>query len=235
MDTVQGKPVAIKMARPGNRMSGEVLQRFLQEPRILTRLDHPNILPVLGEGVVRGRPWFACAYAARGSLSQRLVRDGRPIPLEEMLRYAAEVLDALVHIHALGIVHRDVKPENILTDDDDVAMLCDFGIAQTPERRATLVGDQMGTPYFMSPEQAVDASSVTPRSDLFGLGMTMYVCLTGRSAMPLWVEHLRPTALRWLDPRVRGLVARATALREEDRFQDALEMGLAVAEVLDEL
>jgi serine/threonine protein kinase len=233
LDTQTGRSVAIKVLREQLLDDPECLARFQMEADLLQKLDHPNLLPVIEVGTTtEGLPWFATAFAARGSLADQMVRHG-VLQSEDLMRYTVEVLECLHYLHGLEIVHRDVKPENILVDDDDVAMLCDLGIARAPSRRATMVGDRMGTPSFMPPEQYDDPSSVTVTADLFGLGVTMFVGLTGQTGMVLLVEHLRPKALAALPQAVRSIVDRATRSRPEERYQSAWAMSLDVADALE--
>jgi eukaryotic-like serine/threonine-protein kinase len=233
-DTQAGGWVAIKVLRDFLLESDESVARFEMEADLLEQFEHPNILPLVARGKVQptGEPWFACAYAARLSLADRMLRHGR-LPAQELLGYIAEILDALHYLHAQDIVHRDVKPENVLVDEQNVAMLCDFGIAQSPFRRATMSGDRMGTPSFMPPEQFENPGSVTPQADLFGAGVTLFVGLTGQTGMMLLVDHLRKSALDALPEAIRPIVDRATSLRVEDRYPTAWEMSLDVGDVLD--
>ncbi|MEZ4235895.1 MAG: serine/threonine-protein kinase [Myxococcota bacterium] len=233
VDVRTGATVAVKVLREQLLDDPECLARFEMEAQLLKELDHPNLLPVVAVGNTKdGMPWFASAFASRGSLADQMVRTGVLQP-EELLRYATEVLDCLHYLHGLGIVHRDIKPENILVDDDDVAMLCDLGIARAPSRRATMVGDRMGTPSFMPPEQYDDPSSVNATADLFGLGVTMFVGLTGQTGMVLLVEHLRGKALAALPPAIRTIVDRATRVKPEERYPSAWAMSLDVADALE--
>lgn len=234
-DRATGAVVAVKVLRDFLLDSEESVARFAMEADLLGQFDHPNILPLIARGALpTGEPWFASAFAAQGSLADRMVRQGNVSPYE-LLGYVAEILDALDYLHKQNIVHRDVKPENILLDEQDVAMLCDFGIAQSPFRRVTLVGDRMGTPSFMPPEQYMNPGTVTPQADLFGAGVTLFVGMTGQTGMVLLVEHLRGEALAALPPPVRPIVDRATSLRVEDRYQTAWEMSLDLGDLLDHL
>lgn len=229
------RPAAVKVVHEAVLDSDEALARFLVEADLLQRFDHPNILGFRARGLLDDhRPWLATDYASKGSLADRVLRAGVIDPVS-MCGYALEILDALQHVHELGIVHRDVKPENILVDDDDVALLCDFGVARAPHRRATLVGDKMGTPTFMAPEQASNPAGVTARADLYGMGATIFVSLTRKSGMALLVDHMRADALVLLPRPIRGIVARATAPRPDDRYVDASDMAMDLAEALDEL
>jgi serine/threonine protein kinase len=233
-DAETGQPVAIKVMREVLLDSDEIVARFHLEADLLERFDHPNILPLLGRGTVKsGAPWFACAFAPQGSLADRMLKPDRPpLSAQAVLSYIAEILDALHYLHGQHIVHRDVKPENILLGEHDIAMLCDFGIALAPERRATLVGDRMGTPSFMPPEQYADPSRVTPQADLFGAGVTMFVGLTGKPGMVLLVDHLRKEALAALPAPISRIVDKATSLRIEHRYRTAWDMSMALADVL---
>jgi serine/threonine protein kinase len=235
-DAATGEPVAVKVMRELLLDTEEIVARFHLEADLLERFDHPNILPPLGRGTLpSGVPGFACAYARDGSLADRMLKPDRaPISPGEILGYVAEILDALHYLHGQGIVHRDVKPENILLGEHDIAMLCDFGIALSPKRRATMIGDRMGTPSFMPPEQYADPSRVTPQADLFGAGVTLFVGLTGKPGMVLLVDHLRKEALAALPPSISRIVDQATSLRMEHRYQTAWEMSMALADVLEE-
>lgn len=233
-DVRTGQPVAVKVLRESVMDVEEIVSRFALEADLLTRFEHPNIPPMLGRGTLAtGVPWFASGYAAHGSLADRMLRQGR-LPAHDLLGHVVEILDALHYLHQQGIVHRDVKPENVLLDEHDVAMLCDFGISLAPDRRGTMVGDQMGTPSFMAPEQYADPGSVTPAADLFGTGVTLFVGLTGQTGMVLLVDHLRSDALAALPPKVAAIVDRATSLRVENRYKTAWEMSLDVADLIDE-
>ncbi|MEQ1504000.1 MAG: serine/threonine-protein kinase [Myxococcota bacterium] len=233
-DVRTGQAVAVKVLRDVLMDSEENVARFLLEADLLGQFEHPNIVPLLGRGTLdTGVPWYACSFAAQGSLADRMLRHGR-IPPADLLGYTTEILDALHYLHQQGIVHRDVKPENVLLDEDDVAMLCDFGIALAPQRRATMVGDRMGTPSFMPPEQYADPRAVTPQADLFGTGVTLFVGLTGQTGMVLLVDHLRIEALASLPPSISAIVDRSTSLKVEDRYKTAWEMSLDVADVLEE-
>jgi serine/threonine protein kinase len=233
-DRETGEIVAVKVLRDVLLDSDELVARFQLEADMLARFEHPNILPVIARGKTKeGAPWFVSTYASQGSLADRMLRKGN-ISQSELLGYSLEVLDALQYLHLQGIVHRDVKPENVLLDENDVAMLCDFGIALSPTRRATMAGDRMGTPSFMPPEQYENPASVTPQADLFGLGVTLFVGLTGRTGVVLLVDHLRTDALAALPEPVRPIIDRATSLRIQDRYRTALEMSLALADALEQ-
>lgn len=234
-DRKEESPAAVKIVHDAVLDSDEALARFLVEADLLERFDHPNILRFRARGVLSdGRLWLATDYARKGSLADRVLRSGVIDP-PAMCGYALEVLDALQHVHEQGIVHRDVKPENILVDDDDVALLCDFGVARTPHRRATLVGDKMGTPTFMAPEQASNPAGVTARADIYGMGATIFVSMTRKSGMALLVDHMRPDALALVPRPMRRVIARATAPRPDDRYDNASDMAMDLAEALDEL
>jgi eukaryotic-like serine/threonine-protein kinase len=233
-DTSTGEPVAVKVLRRVLLDSEEVVARFELEADLLTNFEHPNILALLGRGRIDGLPWFACSYAAQGSLADVMLRRGH-LEARDLLGWTTEILDALHYLHQQGIVHRDVKPENILLDQDDVAMLCDFGIALSPTRRATMVGDRIGTPSFMPPEQYTDPEKVTPQADLYGLGVTLFTALTGQTGMMLLVDHLRRDALSAMPPRIAAIVDRATSVKAIDRYANAWDLSLDIADVLEDM
>ena len=239
--------VAVKVFRPDPNVElGQ--DRFLQEIRVAAGLRHPNILPVYDSGVADGVPFYVMPFVAGKSLRERLVRVGR-LPLDEALRLAREVADALGYSHAHGVVHRDIKPENILLDGGH-AVVADFGIARTaagadesPEKDShfTTVGRVVGSPEYISPEQASGDTAVDGRSDIFSLGCVLYEMLAGEP--PFHRPSVRatlasrfegpPTPLHQrhpdVPPAVSAAVQKALAVDPAGRFDRAEDFAAALA------
>jgi serine/threonine-protein kinase len=178
--------VAIKVLPPELAFREEIRIRFLREAETAARLSHPHIVPIhtVGEGP-DGLVYFVMAFIDGESVAQRLKRRGR-LPPEEVRRIVMETADALSAAHALGIIHRDVKPDNILLEGSrGRVIVTDFGIAKAlssttgPNTALTATGVAIGTPHFMSPEQAAGDREVDGRSDLYSLGVVAYQMLTG--------------------------------------------------------
>ncbi|HEV8304490.1 MAG TPA: serine/threonine-protein kinase [Gemmatimonadales bacterium] len=190
-DRRHDRPVALKVLRPelGASLGPE---RFLREIKVAAGLTHPHILPLFDSGEADGLLFYVMPYVEGESLRQRLDRQG-PLALGEALRIAREVADALDYAHRRDIVHRDIKPENILLQDGH-AVVSDFGIARAISAagggRVTQVGIAVGTPDYMSPEQASGEDEVDGRSDIYSLGCVLYEMLAGRTPFP----GLTPTA-----------------------------------------
>jgi tRNA A-37 threonylcarbamoyl transferase component Bud32/tetratricopeptide (TPR) repeat protein len=237
-----GRAVAIKILR--EELVTEIsTERFLREIRVTTRLQHPNIVPVLDSGQVDGRPFFVLPHMDGGTLRARLERE-KQLPIPDVLSIGKAIAAALQFAHEHSLLHRDVKPENILFADGE-ARLADFGIARALSESTssgaapstTSTGVVRGTPAYMSPEQAAGDHQIDARSDIYSLACVLYEAVAGVPAfvgptpqsvisqrlshMPRGVRVYRPTASIALE-RTLG---RALALAPVDRYQTAREFG----------
>jgi serine/threonine-protein kinase len=177
-DDPDGILVALKTLRGGTLATGTVLRRFLAERSILATLEHPFVSRLLEAGITPdGAPYFAMAYSAGGSLADRIARS--PLPVADALRIARQLAEALSAAHAVGIVHRDVKPANVLFTAEGNVQLTDFGIAKLLDHDSTQSGTLLGTPAYLAPEQ-IRGESLDHRADLWALGVTVYQMLAGR-------------------------------------------------------
>ena len=175
------RQVAIKLLRPelAAIIGGE---RFLSEIRTTAKLQHPHILPLFDSGDAAGLLYYVMPYVEGESLRDRLERE-KQLPIADTIRIASEVASALDYAHRHDIIHRDIKPENILLHDGQ-ALVADFGIALAVSHaggssRLTETGMSLGTPSYMSPEQAMGEREITPRSDVYSLGAVTYEMLLG--------------------------------------------------------
>ncbi|MBE0594385.1 MAG: protein kinase, partial [Gemmatimonadales bacterium] len=181
-DLKHDRKVAIKVLRP--ELAAAVgAGRFLREIRIEARLQHPHILTLIDSGEADGLLYYVMPYVEGVSLRGKLARDGR-FPIPEVVRLLREIVGALAHAHEQGIVHRDVKPDNVLLSGEHHAVVTDFGVAKAlgevvGRQDATTVGLALGTPAYMAPEQAMADPNVDHRADLYALGVVAYEMLTG--------------------------------------------------------
>src|ERR1051326_3872826 len=176
------RDVAIKVLPPEYASSAQLRDRFRLEARTAARLTHPNIVPLHTFGEVGGLVYFVMGYVAGESLASRLRRSG-PLAPDEARKLLTEVAGSLAYAHQQGVVHRDIKPDNILIEAESCSpRLTDFGIAKASftDAQLTATGQLMGTPSYMSPEQALGAGNVDARSDLYSLGVAAYEMLAGR-------------------------------------------------------
>ena len=208
--------------------TGPVQQaRLEQEARIMVRLDHPHILRVYDLGVDQGRS-FVVMDLADGSVQDLLDRDGPRRP-SEVVSIGIQLLAALSAAHAAGVIHRDIKPQNLLLFGDRV-VLADFGIASVADDRgvATKTGMMMGSMAYMPPEQRLDARAVGPRSDLYAVGSTLYALLTGGNPVDLFAAP--PTSPRWMGiPQpLLPILQRACTYEPSDRYPDAAALADAL-------
>lgn len=235
--------VALKVLPPQLAMDPEFLGRFKQEARVIAGLQHIHILPVFDYGESEGYTYFVMPLIETGTLADLL--QGKPLTLAETGRIIGQVGSALGHAHSRGLVHRDVKPSNILLDQDGNALLTDFGIAKIVEATTffTQTGGIIGTPAYMSPEQ-IRAEPLDGRSDLYSLGIVLFEMTTGRPPFSaetppaIFVKHLhdplpRPRALNPRLPRtVEAVVTKALQKRPQDRFASAEQMIAALQEAI---
>jgi serine/threonine protein kinase len=218
-------------------------ERFRREARTAARLTHPNIVPLHGFGEADGMMYLVMGYVQGEALSARM-RQGARFSVPECRRIGAEIADALDHAHGRGVVHRDVKPDNILIDDETGrALLADFGIAKARDAGSsvTQAGSLVGTPAYMSPEQAAGREGLDGRTDLYSLGVVLYTLLAGRlpfegaDAGELLAKHLtqEPAPLRKARPdapeELTAAVMRCLAKDPDARWPDARRLREAIA------
>jgi serine/threonine-protein kinase len=250
------RTVAVKLL--DRAVTGTIgVERFVREIAITARLQHPHILTLIESGKDDGLVYYVMPFVGGESLRERLTREPR-FPVGQAVWIAREVADALAYAHAQGVVHRDIKPENILISGGH-ALVADFGIARAiencnncgPSAGITAVGLPIGTPAYMSPEQAEGRPDVDGRSDVYSLGCVLFEMLagrppfTGRNARTVMTQHVTtpPPSLLELRPGVPPAVAeaveRAIAKDPDERFQTVREFGellqlLAASEVVEQ-
>ena len=240
-DLKHNRYVAIKVLRPelAAILGGE---RFLKEIRLTANLQHPHILPLHDSGEADGLVYYVMPFVEGESLRDRLKRE-KQLPVEDAIRLAREVASALDYAHRHGVVHRDIKPENVLLHDGQ-ALVADFGIALAVStaggERMTETGLSVGTPHYMSPEQAMGDREITPRSDVYALGCVTYEMLlgeppfTGPSAQAIIARVVteEPRSLivqrKTIPPHVEDAVHVALAKLPADRFATAAEFATAL-------
>jgi eukaryotic-like serine/threonine-protein kinase len=220
------------------------LERFQREIRLAARLQHPHILSVFDSGDTgAGQFWFTMPYVDGESLRDRLRREGQ-LPLDDALRITKEAAQALQYAHEQGVIHRDIKPENLLLTRDGNTLVADFGVARAISADAALTrtGTVMGTPAYMSPEQAAGERTLDARTDVYSLGAVLYEMLAGEpphtaatvQALIAKLMTERPTRLRTirdaLPEGIDAVVATALAKSPADRFPSADAFARALAQ-----
>jgi TolB-like protein/tRNA A-37 threonylcarbamoyl transferase component Bud32 len=245
-DVKHRRKVAVKVMR--SEMTATLgAERFLREVEISAQLTHPHILPVYDSGAAEGVLYYVMPYVEGESLQQRIKREGQ-LPVDDALRIAREVAEALAYAHERSIIHRDIKPANIMMSRGH-ALVADFGIARAIDADTTITktGLAVGTPQYMSPEQATGASGVDGRSDVYAMGCVLYEMLageppfTGPTAQAIMTRSLTEaprslTASRMgLPPSLDALIARALAKNPADRWQTSQQFADALARAADVL
>ena len=231
------QPVAIKVLQVA---ADEALARFRAEAAIMERLDHPGIARVLASGDAMSRPYIVMEQIDGVTLDAYVAQ--RQPELPERLELFARVCDAVEHAHRCGVVHRDLKPTNIMVRDDGDVTIVDFGVARAGGASGrTLVGDYLGTPLYMSPEQAKGrAAEADPRADVYSLGVILFELVAGEPPYELRGLSL-PAAMRTIltaapkrlpHPQLDAWCARALAKEPVDRVGSAAELAAGVRSML---
>ncbi|HEY3070463.1 MAG TPA: protein kinase [Gaiellaceae bacterium] len=244
-DTVLERPVALKVLHEHLSSDPEYVERFRREARAIAQLNHPNIVTVIDRGEFEGREFIVFEHVNGETLKETVEREGQ-LPVQRALALTHQVARGLALAHDHGVVHRDVKPQNVLLDESGGAKVTDFGIARSldPEDELTETGTLLGTSDYIAPEQAT-GGPVDERSDQYSLGVLLYELLTaevpysGDGFMAVAMRHVKdpvPSVRERrpdVPPRVDAIVARAMAKRPQDRFPSvaammaAIEAGLA--------
>ncbi len=235
-----GREVAIKVLPFTFAFDADFVERFQREARTAARLEHPHIIPIYRVGRADNVIYFTMKFLRGESLARSITRES--LQPHEIRRLLKEAGSALGYAHQHGVVHRDVKPDNIMFHESGHVVVCDFGIAKAAsESKLTGTGTTIGTPHYMSPEQA-RAHKVDGRSDLYSLGVVAYKCLTGRvpfdaeDSFAIGIKHIteplpRPELETPEHEAIFGVVARLMEKEPDDRFPNAEEMIRAVEEL----
>jgi serine/threonine-protein kinase len=220
------RDVAIKILSPNLLSDADIVRRFERESMVIAQLNHPNIVHVIDRGKAGNRYYFVMEYVDGASL--REVIDSSRIPLETKLDMIVQVCKALDYAHKNGVIHRDIKPTNILVDKQGNARVADFGIAQIIGMSDTeMTGSDiiMGTVAYMSPEQKISSTNVDQTTDIYAIGIMLYEILTGRKPQ----GHFKLPSET--DPNLRGfddIILKTLAQEPRDRYQSAVELKDAV-------
>jgi TolB-like protein/Tfp pilus assembly protein PilF len=234
-----GREVALKLLTPSADGDGTANERFLREARIAASLRHPNIVPIHDFGIHEGVAYLAMQYEPAGTVAPM---PGERLAPREALQAVRDIARALAYAHGRGVVHRDIKPDNILRGEDGGAMLSDFGIARLVHGESALTreGTSVGTPHYMSPEQ-LRGERVDGRSDLYSLGVVLWQLLTGElpytgaDAWSIGTQHLTadiprlPAPLAHLQPLLESLLAKTPEARAQSGTEVAARIDALLA------
>ena len=242
-----GPRLVVKVMKSGGAAAARS-QYFLLEMQVLQKMSHPNVVPMSGAGEAQGVLYFTMPFLEGDTLRQRLAREGA-FPMGDAVRVARDIANALVHVHSLGVVHRDVKPENILLAPHG-AVLLDFGHARAPAIMPSVDAQDakkyiVGTPNYVSPEQVAGRRVADSRSDIYSLGCVLLEMLTGQ--LPFAASSARESMQRRLDeppPEIRALrpdvpeelssvLKGAMKIDPAERYMSAGQMADALTSALD--
>lgn len=237
--------VAIKVMHESLLQETNFMSRFEREAQIIANLEHANIVPVYDFSEYQGKPYLVMKYV-QGRTLEELLQEG-PLPLSEILRIMSAVADALTYAHEHGVLHRDIKPSNIVLDEKNVPYITDFGLARLIQQGSSSMsqGAMIGTPHYISPEQALGQGELDARTDIYSLGVVLYELVVGRVPFigdtPFSIVHDHiytplppPAAINpEVPPQVEEVLIRALAKDPDDRYATATEMVAAFRKAVD--
>ena len=235
-DTMLHVNRAAKVLNPALMKSDTVQKRFLNEARTMARLRHPNIVQVVDVGMDGEAAFMVMELVSGGSLQDRIHATG-PLRPHAACRMTLSILEGLAAAHKDGVIHRDIKPQNILLDENDQPKVTDFGIARIDKSTShmTKTGAVMGTMGFMAPEQRISARTVDGRADLYAVGTTLYAALTGQMPIELYASELDDELLTGIPDALKPIISRATKYKPDDRYDDAAAMAEAIQQAMDRI
>ncbi len=241
-DKLLDRKCALKVLSPKILSDSEMLERFRREAKIYASLEHPNIVPIYEVGIYRNLAYILMKYidgiTLKDYIKQYMKKHHKPLPIDEIAKISRDVLSALHYMHSRGIIHRDVKPANVIIDKQTGrAILADFGLAKRLDESGSLTrsGEMLGTPYYVSPEQA-KGEKTTPQSDIYSFGITLFEMATGKvpfigeTPFQILMKHVReplPSPSRYnpeIDPELERIILKATDKKPKNRYRSALEM-----------
>ncbi|RJP15674.1 MAG: hypothetical protein C4520_19825 [Candidatus Abyssobacteria bacterium SURF_5] len=244
-DSESNATVALKVLPPEFTRTPKYIERFRREAKAVARLNHPNIIKIFDIGEQESTHYFAMEYLGGMTLRKLLEQRGR-LPVAEAISILVQIADALDTAHAQGIIHRDVKPDNIMSDESGKFKIMDFGIAHTEQgTRLTVTGTIMGTPEYMSPEQA-SGTAVDKRTDIYALGIVLYEMLTGKvpfnaqTAVEILQMHITkmPESPKLINPEIPGnlsnIIAKMIEKQPANRYESFRHVINALTQALPE-
>lgn len=209
--------------------------RFIAEAQDMARLRHPRLVPVVDYGNDGNLYWYVMPYYRNGCVRDQVTAPGA-VSVHQALAWTFEILEGLAVVHRHGLVHRDVKPHNVLISDDGHAALTDFGLVRhmqggVPYRTRT--DQSMGTPNYRAPEQAVDAANVDPQADIYGVGATLYYLVTARRPGFLYMVTADDPVMQVVPEYLREFILKCMSYTPAERYQGARATALEVARLVD--
>lgn len=244
-DVMLGRRVAIKVIEPGLNDQKKYLERFGHEAQAVAKLKHPNIVTVYYFGTHKNLYYLAMQYIEGddlGEIMHQYATDGEMLPTDDLLRIVNDIGAALDYAHEQGVIHRDVKPTNIMIDRDGTPYLTDFGLALNLSTGTQ--GEVFGSPHYIAPEQAQNSAQATTQSDIYALGVMLYEIFTGAlpfddpSPTAVALQHImkKPTPPRSLNPEItpaiEQVILKAMEKKPEDRYKNARALALALGKAV---